>query len=54
MSVGHKNQRQDNFISPARRASRRAARDARAENRRLGLPLITLKKRKTVKKPVYP
>lgn len=43
MSRGRKTQRQDDFITPARRALRRAARNVRVENRRLGLPLITLK-----------
>jgi hypothetical protein len=33
----------NDFIAPARRALRRAARKVRAENRRLGLPLIALK-----------
>lgn len=53
MSAGRKTKRQDDFIAPARRALRRAARKARAENRRLGLPLITLKKRKSTKVPAF-
>ncbi len=43
MSRGRKIKTQDDFIAPARRALRRAARKAREENRRLGLPLIMLK-----------
>jgi hypothetical protein len=31
---------EDDFIAPARRAFRRVARRLRAENKRLGLPLI--------------
>jgi len=50
MSAGRKNQFQDDFIAPARRALRRAARKVRAENRRLGLPLITLKNSRTTAK----
>lgn len=50
MSVGRKIQAQDDFIAPARRALRRAARKVRAENRRLGLPLITARNYKTVTK----
>jgi hypothetical protein len=46
MSAGRKNQIQDDFIAPARRALRRAARKVRAENQRLGLPLITVKNNK--------
>ena len=51
MSAGRKTQRQDDFIAPARRALRRAARNVRAENRRLGLPLIILKNGKPMAKP---
>lgn len=51
MSAGRGTQRQDDFIAPARRALRRAARNVRAENRRLGLPLITRKNGKNVTKP---
>ncbi len=43
MRNGRKARRADDFISPARRALRRAARKAREENRRLGLPLIAWK-----------
>ena len=39
--AGQKNHRRNDFIAPARRALRRAARKAREENRRFGLPLIT-------------
>lgn len=39
--------RRDDFIAPARRALRRAARKVQAENRRLGLPLIAGKNGKT-------
>jgi hypothetical protein len=49
MSVGRKIQSQDDFIAPARRALRRAARKVRAENHRLGLPLITGKNGKIAK-----
>jgi len=51
MSVGRKTQTHDDFIAPARRALRRAARKARMENRRLGLPLISGKNGKVVVKP---
>jgi hypothetical protein len=34
------NGKKDDFIAPARRAFRRVARQLRAENARLGLPLI--------------
>jgi hypothetical protein len=47
MSVKRKTLSRDEFIAPARRALRRAARKVHAENRRLGLPLITLKLRKS-------
>ena len=40
MSSGRKFSNQDDFLAPARRALRRAARKVREENRRLGLPLI--------------
>jgi hypothetical protein len=43
MSAVHKIKSKDDFIAPARRALRRAARKVREENHRLGLPLITLK-----------
>jgi len=49
MSAGRKNKTQDDFIAPARRALRRAARQVRTENLRLGLPLITVKNGKTAK-----
>jgi hypothetical protein len=49
MSAGRKTQSTDDFIAPARRAMRRAARKAREENRRFGLPLITLKNGKISK-----
>ena len=51
MSVGRKNNKQDDFIAPARRALRRAARKVREENRRLGLPLIILKNGRPAGKP---
>jgi hypothetical protein len=51
MSAGRKISSQDDFIAPARRALRRAARKVREENRRLGLPLISLKNGKSVAKP---
>ena len=51
MSVGRKNKSRDDFIAPARRALRRAARKVREENRRLGLPLIILKNSKPAVKP---
>jgi hypothetical protein len=34
------NSKKDDFIAPARKAFRRVARQLRAENARLGLPLI--------------
>ncbi len=43
MSAGRKIKTQDDFIAPARRALRRAARRVRTENLRLGLPLIAVK-----------
>ena len=49
MSAGRKIKTQDDFIAPARRAMNRAARKARAENRRLGLPVIAWKNGKTAK-----
>ena len=51
MKNGRKTRQADNFIAPARRALRRAARKVREENRRLGLPLIIWKNGKTVQKP---
>jgi hypothetical protein len=51
MSAGRKNKTQDDFIAPARRALRRAARRVRTENLRLGLPLIAVKNGKSVAKP---
>ena len=51
MSAGHKIKTQDDFIAPARRALRRAARKVREENHRLGLPLITVRNSKPVEKP---
>ena len=51
MSAERKNQIQDDFIAPARRALRRAARKVREENHRLGLPLITVRNSKPVAKP---
>jgi hypothetical protein len=50
MSIGRKAPKQDDFIAPARRAMRRAARKAREENRRLGLPVIVWKNVKTARK----
>jgi hypothetical protein len=35
-----KKRMEDNFIAPARRAFRRVARQVRAENAKLGLPLV--------------
>jgi hypothetical protein len=46
MGVKRKILSRDEFIAPARRALRRAARKALAENRRFGLPLIALKLKK--------
>ena len=40
---GRETPRKDDFIAPARRALRRAARKVREENRRLGLPLVVWK-----------
>jgi len=51
MSAGRKIKTQDDFIAPARRALRRAARRVRTENLRLGLPLIAVKNGKPVAKP---
>lgn len=51
MKNGRKTQRTDDFIAPARRALRRAARKVREENRRLGLPLLQWQNGKVVKKP---
>jgi hypothetical protein len=51
MKNGNKPRRQDNFIAPARRAFRRVARRLRAENARLGLPLIVGEKGKVVERP---
>ena len=43
MKSGSKTPRQDDFIAPARRALRRAARKVQAENHRLELPVIVWK-----------
>jgi len=51
MNSGRKIKSQDDFIAPARRALRRAARRVRTENLRLGLPLIAMKTGKPVAKP---
>ncbi len=51
MRTRRKNHRQDDFIAPARRALRRAARKVREENRRLGLPMITWKNGKIALNP---
>jgi len=51
MSIGRKTKLQDDFIAPARRALRRAARKVRVENLRLGLPLIVVKTGKPSDKP---
>jgi len=51
MKSGTKPRSRDNFIGPARRAFRRVARRLRAENARLGLPLIVGEKGKIVEKP---
>ena len=40
MKNGNGHSKNDDFIAPARRAFRRVARQLRAENARLGLPLI--------------
>jgi hypothetical protein len=47
MSAGRKIKIRDDFIAPARRAARKV----RAENHRLGLPLITVQYGKPVGKP---
>lgn len=48
MRNGRKTRRADDFITPARRALRRAARKVREENHRLGISLITWMNGKTV------
>jgi hypothetical protein len=40
MKNGNSQNTKDDFIAPARKAFRRVARHLRAENARLGLPLI--------------
>jgi hypothetical protein len=40
MKNGNGHDKKDDFIAPARKAFRRVARQLRAENARLGLPLI--------------
>jgi hypothetical protein len=40
MKNGNGQHKKDDFIAPARRAFRRVARQLRAENGRLGLPLV--------------
>lgn len=40
MKNGKTQHKKDDFIAPVRRAFRRVARQLRAENARLGLPLI--------------
>ena len=40
MKTGNRHQKKDDFIAPARRAFRRADRRLRAENAKLGLPLV--------------
>jgi len=40
MKRGNGHHRKDDFIAPARRAFRRVARQLRADNARLGLPLV--------------
>jgi hypothetical protein len=40
MKNGNGHAKKDDFIAPARKAFRRVARQLRAENARLGLPLI--------------
>ena len=40
MKNGNGHHKTDDFIAPARRAFRRVARQLRAENARLGLPLV--------------
>jgi len=49
MRVTSKSHKQDDLIAPVRRAMNRAARKARAENRRFGLPVITWKNGKVIK-----
>ena len=51
MKNGRKTSREDDFIAPARRALRRAARKVQAENLRLGLPVIVWKNGKTMERP---
>jgi len=51
MRVVRKRRSEDDFIAPAMRAMRRAARKARAENQRLGLPVLTWKNGKFVRIP---
>jgi hypothetical protein len=40
MKDGNGHHKKDDFIAPAKRAFRRVARQLRAENARLGLPLV--------------
>ncbi|MGA3141876.1 MAG: hypothetical protein ABSF10_02380 [Verrucomicrobiota bacterium] len=40
MKNGNGHHKKDDFIAPARRAFRRVARQVRAENAKLGLPLV--------------
>jgi|GEM_PF-977753 len=40
MKNGNGHRKKDEFIAPARRAFRRVARQLRAENAKLGLPLV--------------
>ena len=40
MKNGNDHHKKDDFIAPAKRAFRRVARQLRAENARLGLPLV--------------
>jgi hypothetical protein len=40
MKNGNGRRKEDDFIAPAKRAFQRVARQLRAENARLGLPLI--------------
>jgi hypothetical protein len=54
MKNGCKTNRADDFITPARRALRRAARKVRQENRRLGLPVLDWQDGKVLKKFVSP
>lgn len=51
MRTVRKKRVEDDFIAPAMRAMRRAARKARAENRRLGLPTLTWKNGKVIRIP---